>query len=287
MATVYAMEGDRDWSNTGSFNTAIDGSGSAGLPTTGDTLIVFGETRVTAGHNGLAAVDLAAFYVQGRGNLSGTAAITLQVSDGGAGLAVISNGSGRLQIISGTAGIDTLVWNPRSGGAILSLESGTVPDLRWQNGVFEQQSAAVVTTMTKTSASRGMIYDGSTAITTLYNLAGNLECARSVTTCWNTAYLLAQGDAALATINNFGRINDRSSVAPTTLNQYAGVYSPAGSPVVRNITTINRRGGAVVTHVQGREILTAGTYNNFTGQPNTLAAESANLFSDAGGIANG
>lgn len=282
MATIYAMEGDRDWSNTGSFNAAIDGSGAAGLPTTGDTLIVFGETRVIAGHNGLAAVDLAAFYVQGRGNLTGTAAITLQVSNS-TGLAVISNGSGRLQIIAGSAGIDVLVWNPRSGGAILSLESGTVPDLRWQNGVFEQQSAAIVTTMTKTSPSRGIIYDGTTAITTLYNLSGNLECWRSVTTCWNSAPLLVQGDAALATINNFGRINDRSSATPTTLNQFAGVYTPAGAPVARQITTINRRGGVVVTHVQGQEVLTAGTYNNFTGQPNTLAAES---LSDASGIFN-
>lgn len=283
MATIYALEGNRDWSNTGSFNTAIDGSGSAGLPSTGDTLIVFGNTHVTAGHNGLASVDLLQIIV--RGNLTASSALTLQVSDSGAGLAVFNNNSGELTIIAGTAGIDTLVWQPRSGGAGLVLQSGTVAELRWNSGVFTQQSSGVVTTLYKNSTSSGTIYDGSTAITTLYNLAGSLTCYRSVTTAHNyNARLTAKGDAALATINNGGYINDQSSAAPTTLNMFGGVYSPEGSPVARQITTINRRGGAVVTHVGGTEVLTAGTYNNFTGQPNTLEAGFASVFSPATGF---
>lgn len=286
MSTIYAMGGTRDWSNSGSFNTAIDGSGSAGLPSTGDTLIVPYETYVNAGLTGLASVDLAALYVSGGGNLTASGALTLQVSDSGAGIAIINNRTGSLPILSGTAGIDELVWAPVSGGAQVSLESGgTIPVFKWYGGQAEVKASQVVTTIYKLGGT-GTIYDNGTAVTTLYHTGGYLDNRRNITTAHNhgSAYLQNSGDAAMATVNNSGRINDRSSAAVTTLNMYGGLYDPAGSPVARAITTVNRFNGSVITIVAGRTLITAGTYNNFTAEPTAQSVNTIPPFGDASGL---
>lgn len=281
MATIYAMAGDRDWSDTGSFNTGITGGGSSGLPVSGDTLIVPYETRVTAGHTGLAGVDLAACYVTG--NLTGTSSISLDVSNG-SGVMVVNNRTGTLKVTSAGSGIDSLTFAPTSGGAVLELTSGTVPILIHIGGQFICQSSGVVTTYHK-SGGTTTFYDGATAITTLNHTGGSMDCRRNVTTANNHggASLVVNGDGVLATINNSGTINDRSSGVPTTLNMFGGVYNPAGSPVARTITTVNRYGGSVVTRVGSRDMLAFGTDNNYTGRL-FESVSSVPIYSDAGGL---
>lgn len=280
MATIYALEGTRDWSSTGSFNTAIDGSGSAGLPQDGDTLIVFGNTYVNAGHTALANIDLAVLDVSG--NLTASSTLSFEVSYSGAGVAYIRNRTGRLLIASTNDGIDKLVFSPVSGGAEISLESGTIATVLHQNGRFDVQSSGAVTTYHK-SGGTGTFYDGSTAITTANNTGGTWDCRRSVTTLNNYASVVLQGDPAVTTFNNAGQVNDRSSAVHTTLNMNGGLYNPAGSPVVRQFTTLNWLGGNIVTKVGGREILTFGTTNNQTGG-STLATTQIPPFAEAGGL---
>lgn len=281
MAMIYALEGTRDWSNAGSFNTAMDGSGSAGLPVDGDTLIVFGDTYVSAGHTGLSGVNLAYMYV--RGTLLASATLSLQVSSGTTGELHIQNGTGTLAITSASTGIDRILFSPRSGGAGLSLESGTFPSVLMTGGTLTQQSSATVTTLVK-SGGNATLYDGTTAITLFVNSGGGLvDCQRSCTTAHNNGFLQVSNDAALATIHNWGTINDRSNAAPTTLNMYAGVYSVAGSPVARTIGTANWYGGRIVSKVLGSDLLTITTNNNYTGG----ALESASTvppFSSASGL---
>jgi len=267
MATIYALGGTRDWSVSGSFNTARDGSGSAGLPANGDTLIVADETYVNGGHAALANVDLAACYV--RGNLSASSTISFEIS----GPLVLNNRTGRLLVASTNDGIDELRFAPVSGGAELSLESGTFALVIQNGGRLDAQAAAVVTVLHK-SAGTGIHYKCATAITTFNHTGGSVDTRRNVTTINNHgASVTAYGDAALATINNTGMLNDRSTGVPTTINQYGGRYSPAGSPITRNVTTLNWFGGDVVTRVGGVDILTFGTTNNNTGNDTIVANE--------------
>lgn len=272
MATVYLLEGKTDFGAAASFNTAADGSGSNGLPVDGDSLIIAFDNYITANHTALANVDLVRCDITGNITTSGPA-LSFEVSSGGAGVMTIQCRTGHRAIISANDGIDSLVYEPVSNGVSLSLESGTFPVVKWIGGKLEQQSACIVTTMYRTGGS-GVLYDGGTAITTLYNTAGNLECRRSVTTLHNhgtSANMTIAGDAAAATINNSGSINDRSTGIPTTLNNYDGIYNPAGAPALRNLTTVNRFGGVVVTQVGSRTMLTATTFNNFTQRPSTEA----------------
>jgi hypothetical protein len=283
MATIYAMGGTRDWAVAGSFNTARDGSGSAGLPADGDTLIVADETYVNGGHAALANINLVAVFV--RGNLTASSTLSFEVSSGTTGEMVINNRTGRLLIASTNDGIDSLRFAPVSGGAELSLESGTFPLVTQNGGRLDAQASAVVTTMHK-SAGTGIHYKCATAITTLNHTGGSIDTRRNVTTINNHgASVTVYGDAALATIVNSGTVSDRSTGTPTTLTMHGGIYSPAGSPVSRTITNFNWYGGSVVTRVGGVDILAFTTTTNTTGQQ-TMSTQQVPPYGDAGGFLN-
>lgn len=242
MATVYFLgnASATDFSVGTNFNTAPDGSGSSGAPSSGDTLVfASGNQTISAGFAALAGVALARVEVRPGCAVSVSAgqSLTLDVSSG-SGYMSYSGHGGLFSVTAGSGGIDRLDVFSSTGN--FRLVGGTTADLRIMNGSVYVGGSAVVTACYMAGGSLEAEVNG-TAFTTLDVSGGSATVRRGITTLHLTSggSVVTLDVAPITTANiNSGRFNPRSRSTIGTCNLRGGELTPAGG-YGPTITTLN------------------------------------------------
>lgn len=272
MATVYFIEGATNLSTAANWNTAIDGSGSTGAPAAGDTAIIAFDNTITAGHTALdlGTNGLASLLITGDIRTSGAAAgLTVDCHLTGASAIRCENNTPLTLTGGSTNGVENLIID--APGANITLAGGTFDDVFLLRGRLTINASAVVTALTQTGG-ECFAYDGATGFTSIRALGGRLSFERDATavTADGNAAVFAMKQAAVTTLNlHSATYNHRAGTTITTVNQYAGLFTPYQASNNFTVTTANRYGGQFATRSNSITV-TIGT-DGVVESPTTLS----------------
>lgn len=238
MSTWYWTGGanDNTFGTAANWNAARDGSGAAGPPIGGDSIVIENTNQTINGvATGLSLVDVT---ISNGGNI-GSAGTPLTMQITGTLTIRTSAGTHYIGATAATAIVTTQIKQTGSGKVYLTGPGTFTTILIGSNCQVDISTTAAFTTL-KASGGSTDIGNHATDITLLEVHGGSVRCRRPIVTAHITGNLISEGvDAAVTTANVYanGKHTNWTSSTVTTSDVRPGATASAkGSPYAATIT---------------------------------------------------
>lgn len=263
MADRFLAAGSTDLNTTASWRATVDGATGQTVPTANDLVYIAEGSQIVSVNPTTLNVDLNWFEVtpefSGSLGVEGTP-LTIGCSGTASAECIIAGSGPAYYITAGTAGIDRLrITVPARSKVVLA--SGTFAAVEVNSGNVFVNASAVVTAIRAygghTTAEAGTAFTSAVAIG-----SARIDTERGVTTGYvgGEATVRIKKAAASGTVLRVfgGMLNLQASGMIASVEQYAGIVTPAGARVAVPVTAYALYGGVCYEQV-GQSRLTIGT----------------------------